>query len=460
MQVLILISFIYLCFSFEYNKKNLNVMVIEFNPILKSITNKNLYPNNDGHPYVSEYFSQDKERPINEVIMDLNYASHGNVKVNIVKHYFLDEFPKYKVKIPLLNGKIDYRYDEETYIYMSKDETNPDKGIWYDMIYHPKFQEIEEIARFQFDYDYYIKKYNLEKLRNETFFDMVWIYGIDPLFTDETIMVGKSPFFINGIPLKYNCKNFVIFALVYARRDSNLHALGHSFEYFITYAFNTFGEEYNVMTQQQYEKLNDWEKFIVNDTIAKGNAGIGDIHFPFNGVKDYDYENVEMVYSNWENWANYPNINGKKKKYNSEVWRNLTDDDYISKDPLQERNADRLYVRFWMYMLPHINGFTEKGQLYNWWDYFTNCDLVESIEADKTIVSGKIGEEIPFNYKIIYVSLDEEFSKYIKPGNNIKINGACASFRNGKLVGTQKGTCYLTIYRDEASMKFTILIGE
>lgn len=459
-QILIFISFISLCFSFEYNKKNLNVIAFQFNPILKSITNKKLYPNNNGHPYVSEYFSQDKEYPVNELIMDLNYASHGNVKVNIVKHYLLDEFPKYKVKIPLINGKSDYRYDEETYIYMSKSDTDPDTGIWYDMVFHPKFKEIEKIAGFQFDYDYYIKKYDLEKLRNETFFDMVWVYGIDPLFTFETMVVGKSAFWLNGSPLNYNCKNFIIFAFGFARRDSSLHGMGHSFEQLISYAFNTFNKQYNVMTQEQYELLNDWEKFIVNDTLAKGNAGVGNIHFPFNGVKDYDYTNEQMVYSNWEYWANYPNIKGTKKKYNSEVWTKLSDDDYIAKDPLQEKDADRLYVRFWMSMMPHINGFTKKGQLYNWWDYITNCDYVEKIQADSNVVSGKIGEEIALNYRILFASLDEEFNKYVKPGNNVQIDGNCVSFKNGKLTGTQKGTCHLTIYRDGASQNFTILIGE
>ena len=195
------------------------------------------------------------------------------------------------------------------------------------------------------------------------------------------MVVGKSAFWLNGSPLNYNCKNFIIFAFGFARRDSSLHGMGHSFEQLISHAFNTYDKQYNVMTQEQYELLNDWEKFIVNDTVAKGNAGVGNIHFPFNGVKDYDYTNEQMVYSNWEYWANYPNIKGKKK-YNSEVWTKLSDDDYIAKDPLQEKDADRLYVRFWMSMMPHINGFTKKGQLYNWWDYITNCDNVEKIQAD------------------------------------------------------------------------------
>ena len=67
------------CKSFDESKKYLKVLVIEINPILKSITNNNLYKSNNGHPYVSEYFSQDRVRALNEVKEDLEFVHHtGN----------------------------------------------------------------------------------------------------------------------------------------------------------------------------------------------------------------------------------------------------------------------------------------------------------------------------------------------------------------------------------------------
>ena len=39
--------------------QDLNILVIEINPILQTITNTELYKNNNGHPLVREFFKQD-----------------------------------------------------------------------------------------------------------------------------------------------------------------------------------------------------------------------------------------------------------------------------------------------------------------------------------------------------------------------------------------------------------------
>ena len=123
-----------LCKSFDAGKKILKVFVIEINPILKSITNSNLYKSNNGHPYVSEYFSQDRVRALNEVKEDLQFSSHGQLSVQIVQHYILDEFPKYTKKVDLINGQSDYKFDEKTYVENSKSNNEKDKGDWYKLL--------------------------------------------------------------------------------------------------------------------------------------------------------------------------------------------------------------------------------------------------------------------------------------------------------------------------------------
>ena len=205
--VLILIFMINLCNSFDANKNNLKVFVIEINPILKSITNHNLYKSNNGHPYISEYFSQDRVRALNELKEDLQFASHGKLNIQIVQHYILDEFPKYTKEINLLNGQSGYKFDENTYISMSKSDSDKDKGDWFKLIKHPLFKQINS---FIFDYEYLLQKYDLINKRNKNLFDHVWILGIDPLGAYETMMVGSNPFWINGNPMKKNCKNFMI----------------------------------------------------------------------------------------------------------------------------------------------------------------------------------------------------------------------------------------------------------
>ena len=115
-KILIFLFIIYSINSFESNKNILKVFLIEINPVLNSIQNSNYYKSNNGHPYVSEYFSQDRARALDEVKEDLHFASHGKLTIDIVQHSILNEFPKYNNKITLLNGNSDYKFDENTFI--------------------------------------------------------------------------------------------------------------------------------------------------------------------------------------------------------------------------------------------------------------------------------------------------------------------------------------------------------
>ena len=304
----------------------------------------------------------------------------------------------------------------------------------------------------------------LDKLRKNNAFDQVWIYGIDPLSTFETMMVGSNSFYINGEPLLKDCKNFMVVAVSISRRDANLHALGHGFENLISFAFsgdrNTYGMEYDDDTQEKYEALNEWEKFTLIDSKSKGqNAGVGNIHFPFNGINDYDYSNTNEVYTNWEYWQNYPNITGVKKKYNNDAWMKFEGNLKLINDTNENQDPDRLYVRFWMYLLPHIDGFTKTGQLNNWWDYFTNCDYVTKIDAENKVINGTYGDKIPIIYKIYYRSGSVETIQYASSDDNIKIDGDCVNYYDYELYAVKKGTCFLNIYRDGNFFKLTINVN-
>ena len=70
-KILVFLLLLNIYIQFDINKKTLRVIVIEINPILSSITNKKLYKNNNGHPYVSEYFSQKRERSVAEMVEDI-----------------------------------------------------------------------------------------------------------------------------------------------------------------------------------------------------------------------------------------------------------------------------------------------------------------------------------------------------------------------------------------------------
>ena len=208
---------------------------------------------------------------VNEIIKDINFASHGHVIIEIVRHVNLDEFPKYKKQIRLLNGNYDYRLDEETYISISKSNYEKDKGDWSKLY---KSSLYSEIGNFNFDYEYLIDKYSLDNLRKRNLFDHVWIFGIDPLSMFETMMVGSNEFWINGHPINRDCQNFMIASFSYSRRDSNLHRLSHSFENLINYAhkgtYFTKNKEEDDYNQENYDKLSYWEKFTLIDKVSKG----------------------------------------------------------------------------------------------------------------------------------------------------------------------------------------------
>ena len=462
MKKFLFLLLITICIFFDPNKTTLKVFLIEINPILNTITNKDLYKHNDGHPYVSEYFSQRFDRALDELKEDIKFASHGQLTVEIVQHSILNEFPKYTEKVKLLNEKSDYRYDETTYLSMSKSDDEKDKGDWFKLIYDPLFEQPEN--SFTFDYEYLIQKYDLVSKRNKNVFDHVWILGIDPLGTYETMMVGSGAFWINGSPIQKECPHFMITGFTISRRDANLHALAHSLEDIINYAYKGifFTVEEDIFvdeTQEAYEKLSYWEKFTLIDKLSKNqNAGVGFVHYPFNGASDYDYSNTKKVYSNWENWLNYPNINGTKNKYNNDAWMTLAGNAQLLKNSEENQDPDRLYIRFWMYLFPHIDGYTEDGFLNNWWGYFTNLDYVTKIDTKQKNITGYIGKEIELNYDVYYQSGEIENVKYAKQDKNVQITGNCVKFSNNKLIGAQKAKCSVSIYRDGKNVTFSINI--
>ena len=105
-RVLLLTIILILLINFEIafgasQKQDLKVLVIEINPILETITDTELYPDNDGHPKVSEYFGQETYKAIDELKEDLEFCSHGYLNI-ILEYEYLNEFPTYRY--PLKNS--------------------------------------------------------------------------------------------------------------------------------------------------------------------------------------------------------------------------------------------------------------------------------------------------------------------------------------------------------------------
>ena len=434
----------------------LKVLVIEIDPILQTVQNKSLYPNNDGHPHVSEYFGQNKERAISEVKDDLESMSHNYLKIEIVGYEKLDEFPTYKSNVTLNNGEVTHRYDEETFISMAKSSKNRDVGSWIDLYYYPTNKPLD----YSFDYDYIVNKYNLAERRNNGEFDQVWLVVIDPAATHETIMVGNHTYWINGTPVYADCKNFMIATISIARRDSNLHAFAHSSEFVLNNVYQDEFLDYTIRyhdsTEEGYNKLNLWNKFSMTNYQSNGqNAGVGNVHFPYNGVRDYDYSNTTMVYSNWKDWLNYPNLTNTKELSNNDAW--MTFEPNTTLGPDDDKDPNRLYIRFWYYLMPHIEGRTVDGYYHNWWKYTSTLDFITEIKMNDFVDKDYlVGETISVDIDLNYKSGDVVNYKTIEQGENIQIVGDSIQFENGELKAVKEGKSILTLCFDGKCLSYNV----
>ena len=446
---------------------NLKVLIIEIDPVLQTVP---------GKPRVSSYFRQSIDAGINEMKKDLEFSSHNYLKVEIVDRIHLNEFPTYKTKVTLSNGSEAYRYDEATYLEKAGYDGTAN-GNWY-TLYQSGF--LDQPTGFVFDYDYILNKYDLINRRKNGDFDQIWIFTIDPASTYETIMIGRNPFWINAPGYVKDCPNFQIAAFAISRRDANLHALGHGVEGTLNAVFSKNFYEYDAynnsgkykyyypsyssyekdvidITSENYDSLNVWEKFMLGTYSNKSNySSAGNVHYPFNGEADYDYTNTNKVYTNWREWLNYPNVKANFVLDNNNAWLTNAGNDSLGDD--EEKNPDRLFMRFWLYLMPHVDGYTSDGHYNNWWKYFKSLDFVTEITPKETEIKNlKVGEKVDLSYVLKYNSGEE---KTINNPNvsydNYQISGNSIKKEKNYLVATSLGKSELTINHDGVSTKVTL----
>ena len=435
----------------------LKVLVIEINPILETVQNRSFYPNNDGHPYVSEYFGQDRLKAINEMKKDIEEMSHGYVSVEFVKMEYLNEFPTYLQPVTLVDGSSANRLDEETYISMGRSSRNRDVGSWIDLIYYPDHQP----EAYSFDYGYIMNKFDLVNRRNAGEFDQVWLNTIDPVSTYETIMVGSNPYWINGTPITADCDNFMIANVSISRRDANLHAYGHSSEFVMNMVYNrevlVYGKYYHDSDPNDYQSLNVWNRFSMINSESEGqNAGVGNVHFPFNGEADYDYTNSNSVYTTWRDWLNYPNLTGNKELSNSDAWLYFPENMTLGDD--QDHDPDRLYMRFWYYLMPHVEGRTVDGYYNNWWKYIMTLDYVTEVKQnDDYQLKVNVGENVRPRITLVYNSGYTEEYREIIEDKNVRIIGDSVKFENGILKAEKIGNSFVTLCFDGTCVEYNVI---
>lgn len=201
------------------------------------------------------------------------------------------------------------------------------------------------------DYAMSIKELGMAKRIDAGEADEIWWFGAPYMGWYESLMVGPKSFWINGPAMTdYPCKRrFAIMGYNYERGVAEvIHDLGHRTESSMAYYYGGWKVD---------ELTTNWARFAANEHQS-GTAAVGTCHYPANAEHDYDYANERTVMSTADDWLNYPDLTGEKKRINREAWGG----------PDYHRN----YQCWFFTRLPKAPGVNPDGRENNWWKYIFN----------------------------------------------------------------------------------------
>ena len=263
---------------------------------------------------------------VEQHIRDLRYASFGYANYVVAEKIVVNDFARFPI------NRDGFRYDLDSYLATLRTWTHIESGgVFPDVLidYYAMFDEFNV----------------LERVRDNQI-DEVWHFG--PPYTGvwESAMAGPGATVSNLGPLTNTDRagrRFIIMGHSYRRNlTAMLHYFGHRAE------SHLFTVHRNVPARD-----NLWRRFLRHDLVTPGMAELGNVHFPPNGVFDYDYRNQHKVQSNADDWYHYPWLTGDRyRNINCEEWS----------------TNNRLYLLWWFRHMPHIAGDCD-GIAHNWWRY-------------------------------------------------------------------------------------------
>jgi hypothetical protein len=309
-----------------------NVLWLVYDPILSS-----------GQRLHAAYGWNDPFALIPQITSTLRSASHGYADYVNVEIRDLPVFP------PQLNRE---QFNEASYAEC--------------------FDGTTDCSPTQFDYGRAFAELDLCRRIESGEIDEVMMYGADYFGMDEfafKIPGDRMPY---DTPTNYwlyegRKKNlpecgrtyFVMGFNVPVGLDNAIHSYGHRTESALSL---TVGRGHFDGCRGGPAGLTDWDRFTcidLNKTASGASvAGCGNVHYPPNGLVDYDYGNPRTVTSTCQSWANYP--------FSTPT---LADQDCSA------YGCDHLgYMQWWLGSLPRHSGVTANGNLRNWWKYTLDFD--------------------------------------------------------------------------------------
>ena len=192
--------------------------------------------------------------------------------------------------------------------------------------------------------------------RNEI--DEVWVFNGPWFGFWESTLVGPDAFWFNSppVPLPHDCQRTIpIMGPNPERPDTNGHGEGHRME-------STMMQIYGSWVQNRTD--HNWERYALVDARSPdyNYSGCGNIHYPPNGVIDYDYSNPAIAQTNCADFVNYPNLG----------------DPAETVAPIDCTGWDCYpvgYMHYWFSNLPANDGCGPDGVANDWWIYYAQPAL-------------------------------------------------------------------------------------
>jgi len=310
------------------------VLLLIYNPTMDSATGKKMV----------EYMNW--SRPDDLVagfVSDILQASSGLVRYQIAQRVELDEFPV------LVDG---FSYTPTTYLDVLRRGAAPHNpsGIDYAAIFN---------------------RFNVLQCIGDKTYDEVWVLGFPYAGLYESTMAGARAFWCNAPALANtasSARRFVVMGFSYERQVGEmLHSYNHRCESILAQLFDSqqflawaYKPGRTPATVDPGQTLNDLQKYILFDLIAPGKAGIGLVHYPPNGVRDYDLGNPNLVQSTCYDWLKFPSFNGDVRMISCTEWGG---------------GGERNYQQWWLKHLPKAAG-RQNGIHNNWWQYIADPNNV------------------------------------------------------------------------------------